>query len=126
MYMKRILDIEDDLLSHAILKKFFKNEYVIDVCTSGEDFYKSFSNIKYDLLLIDIGLSGNKSGLDLIKEIKQNPSYPKTPIICLTASAEIELKKKAIEYGADMHIIKPIIYNHLKENIEELIRMYSN
>ncbi len=119
--MKQMLIVEDDDLTQDILRRIFKNEFETDLCESAEEFYKKYSNKNYDIIIMDISIKGAKHGLDLIKEIKQLPLHLKTPIICLTAHAQMKTRKTAIESGSDLFITKPVANQVLREAVEFLI-----
>jgi CheY-like chemotaxis protein len=118
--MKKILVIEDDDLSVKVTRRIFQTYYEIFACESAEEYYEKYSNVSYDIIIMDISLKGTKSGLELIKEIKGNPSYKSTPILCLTAHAQIKMRQTALEAGADLFIIKPVSNKILKEAVESL------
>jgi DNA-binding response OmpR family regulator len=67
-------------------------------------------------------LKGDKNGAELIKEIKAAPSYTGTPILCLTALSQSEMRQTAIEPGADLLITKPVSNTDLKETVSLLLQ----
>jgi len=120
--MKKMLIVEDDALSQDLMKKIFKSNFEIDICGSVEEYYEKFSKTKYDIIIVDISLKGTKNGLELIMEIKEVQSYTNTPILCLTAHAQTNMRQTAIESGADLFITKPVPNKVLKEAVEFLLK----
>ena len=120
--MKKMLVVEDDLLSQKVIGRIFKNDFGIDFCESVEEYYEKYSNNNFDIIIMDISLKGTKNGFDLIKEIKASPSYTGTPILCLSAHAQIKMRQTAIESGSDLFITKPVSNKVLKEAVEFLIK----
>ena len=123
--MKKMLVVEDDILSQKIMRRIFKNDFEIDECESAEEFHEKYSNKNYHIIIVDISLKGSKHGLDLIKEIKALSLYTNTPIICLTAHAQTKMRKTAVESGADLFITKPVSNKALREAVASLIKIDS-
>ena len=123
--MKKMLIVEDDILSQNVLRRIFKSDFEIDFCESVEEYYKKYSDVNYDIIIVDISLQGRKNGLDLIKEIKTSPTYTGAPIICLTAHAQMQTRKTAMESGSDIFITKPVSNNVLKGTVASLIDIRS-
>ena len=119
--MKRMLVVEDELLSQKVLIRLFKNDFKIDVCESADQFYQNCSNNNYDIIIMDIALRGSKNGLDLIREIKVMPIFAKTPILCLTAYAYAKDRKTAMDTGADLFVPKPVSNDVLKNAVQFLV-----
>ena len=119
--MKKMLVIEDDSLSQDLITRIFKNDFEIDTCESAEEFYEKYSNNNYNIIIMDISIKGNKHGLALIKEIKALPAFSHTPIICLTAHAQSNIRRNAIEAGTDLFFVKPIPNKVLKEAVTSLL-----
>lgn len=123
--MKKMLIVEDDDLSQSVLRRLFRDEFEIDFCESAEEYYNNFSNVCYNVIIMDISLKGSKNGLELIKEIKSSPSYIETPILCLTAHAQTRMRQTAIESGSDLFITKPVPNNILKDAVLNLLLSHS-
>ncbi|MCK9209908.1 MAG: response regulator [Ignavibacteriaceae bacterium] len=119
--MKRMLIVEDDVITQNVMRKIFQSDYQIDLCESAEEYYDKHSSTKYDIIIMDISIKGNKHGLDLMKEIKESPTYDGIPIICLTAHAQMKTRQAAMESGADLFLTKPVFNKMLKEAVTALI-----
>lgn len=73
------------------------------------------------LILLDWMLPG-MSGIDFIKQLKQNVKTRDIPIIMLTAKAEESNKIKGLETGADDYITKPFSPRELIARIKTVLR----
>jgi len=120
--MKKMLVVEDDILSQKVMGRIFKNDFEIDFCESVDEYYEKYSEKRYDIMVIDISLKGMKSGLDLIKEMKNAAPLTNTPILCLTAHAQTKMRQTAIESGTDLFLTKPVSTKILQEAISSLIK----
>ena len=67
------------------------------------------------LILSDINMPG-MSGLELLPKAKA--VRPDVPVIMITAYGDAETKRKALEYGADALLTKPIDFGSLREEID--------
>lgn len=119
--MKKMLIVENDLLSQNLLQRIFRSEFEINICNSAEDYYETFSTTKFDIILMDVSLNGSMNGLELIKDIKETNILKDTPILCLTAHAETRTRQAALEAGAEIFITKPVKNHVLREAVESLL-----
>ena len=75
-----------------------------------------------DLILMDIRLNG-VSGLDIVDEIKSDPSLKDIPIIALTAFAMKNDKAKTISHGCSGYLAKPVTVDLFFETIDQFIKV---
>ena len=117
-----VVDDEEDvkpLFLQRFRRELKKNLVKFDFAFSGQealDHLRSLDEMDCVLILSDINMPG-MSGLDLLKEIKS--SYPELPVMMVTAYGDDDNYKKAMEYGADGFLNKPVDFAHLKKTIFE-------
>ncbi len=116
-----MLIVEDDELSVKIMIRIFRDDFELFICDSAEEFYKKYGDTIFDIIIMDVSLKGTKNGLELIKEIKELPQYSGAPILCLTAHAQTNMRRTAIESGADLFLTKPVRNKILKEAVDFLL-----
>ena len=80
------------------------------------------SKEKYDIIMMDISIRGDKNGLELTKELKSNPSTSGIPVLCYTAHAFNKDRINALEAGCDVYISKPAEVYSLLESLFELLK----
>lgn len=117
-----MLVVEDDFLTQRVFHRIFREEFKVDFCDSGDEYYNKYSNEKYDIIIMDVSLRGSKNGLELINEIKNMPGKKDIPIICLTAHAFAKDRTNALESGADMFLAKPVMNETLLDAVNRLIK----
>ncbi len=76
---------------------------------------------KYNIVIMDITLKGEQSGLSLIRKLKQKKEYREIPIVGLSAHVFSQDRKKALEAGADDYLTKPIGNKKLMDTLEKLL-----
>jgi DNA-binding NarL/FixJ family response regulator len=99
--------IADD---HAIVRKGLKqilsetsDMFVAAEASSGEEALKRISERNYDMVLLDISLTG-KSGLDILRQIKREK--PKLPVVMLSVHTEEQYAIRAFKAGASGYLTK--------------------
>ena len=108
----RILIVEDEYNLADVVKSALKKEnYEVDISTSGDEGLDNALTNIYDLIILDVMLP-KVNGFDILKEIRNNNIN--TKVIMLTAKAELEDKLSGFNLGADDYLTKPF-------HIEELV-----
>ncbi len=101
---RHILVVDDDNRIRDLLKEYLnENNYIISTSENAENAKMKLSQIKFDLIVLDVMMPG-QDGYELTKEIKKNIEVP---IILLTAKGDVENRIKGLELGADDYISKP-------------------
>ena len=106
--MSKVLIVEDNELNLKLFQDLLAiQKYEIISSRDGIGILPIVLSQKPDLILMDIQLSG-VSGIDIIKELKENPSTYDIPIIAITAFAMKNDENKISESGCDMYLSKPV------------------
>jgi len=93
--------------------------YVVDEASDGER-GSYFARInKYDLILLDNVLP-NKMGKQVCREIRD--AGIQSPILLLSAKADVDSKIDLLNTGADDYLTKPFSFEELKARIKSLSR----
>jgi DNA-binding response OmpR family regulator len=122
----KLLITEDDYENQKFLEIFLKKYFTIDICDSSESFYALINNNKYDIILMDISIKGKKDGLELTRELKNDPNYSNIPVICYTAHAFNKDRLNALEAGCDAYLSKPSDIHTLLNSLFDLLREKGN
>ena len=69
-------------------------------------------------VLLDLNLPG-KSGLETLREIRADTALADVPVIVLTGSARADATR-SYESGADHHIVKPLTFSSLIDQLRDL------
>ncbi len=103
MKSKRILIVEDDLISAQYLKTVLEKEgfEVTDIIDSGEEAIKRLNGCRPDLVLMDIILKDEVSGIEAAIR------HPECKTIFLTAYADEEMMESAVDAKAIAYLMKP-------------------
>jgi CheY-like chemotaxis protein len=122
----KLLVVEDDEDSQRFLKLFLKREFIISMCNSGETFYKELVKDQFDVILMDVSLRGEKDGLQITREIKNDEKYKNIPVVALTAHAYQRDKAEALKAGVNYFLTKPVKNETLMETLQTAIKERAN
>ena len=116
----RILIAEDEVATAKALKLLLeKAKYSVDIVHSGTDAWDYILAGHYEVIVLDIMMPG-MSGLEVLAKIRQKRIA--TPVLLLTAKAEIEDRVAGLEAGADDYLPKPFATSELIARIKALGR----
>lgn len=120
--MFEVLLVEDDHAIREMLQGFLQTKnYKVKAAESGEVAFELLAEKLPDLIVLDWMLP-DKSGPDIIREIRKNDIQKDIPILMLTARAEEMDKVKGLDVGADDYMTKPVSLKELNARIKALIR----
>jgi DNA-binding NtrC family response regulator len=101
--MKRILVVDDDRASCDVLSEIFSAQgWDVETTQSPEQALKLAEREKFNLVVSDINLEANLSGLDLLKRLREQ-----APVILVTGFGTLNTAVKATQEGAWDLISKP-------------------
>lgn len=117
----KIILLDDHKLFGSSIKLLLEEQDEIELCdyvSTIDDFFKYLQIKNYDIVLLDINLKSDKTGLDLIKDVLD--IYPDTNIAILTSYDLKNYKETAYKLGVKDFINKSVEIDDL---IERLIRI---
>lgn len=121
----KVVIAEDDFRIAEIHEKFlkkFKEIEVIGKSLNGEQTLQLLEQEETDLLLLDIYLP-DKLGSQLLPIIRE--SFPNVSIIMITAATDKAFLEKALSYGVENYLIKPVSRERFDDVILEYIEKHS-
>ena len=118
----KILIVDDDASHRQMIQVVLSDEgYEIHEAEDGETAINGVTNRFYDLILMDIRMTGI-SGIDALKEIKN--LSPGIPVVIMTAYASVDTAVDALKAGAYDYITKPLDIDELKLLVEKALRFH--
>ncbi len=115
---RRILAVEDDATTAALIRGFIGAAgYEVEVCREAADFEKTLFAFEPDLVLMDVQLSDDVSGHDLVRYVRQSERFATLPVIIVTSDSERRAILDGADAGADMLITKPVDWDVLLSQI---------
>ena len=126
MFMYKICLVEDEAQLNNLIKSYIEKEgYEVISFINGNDAFKIIDKEKIDLWVLDIMLSDNISGYDILKKIREVDTT--VPVIFTSARDQDLDKIMGLELGSDDYITKPYSPKELILRINKFIkRVYNN
>lgn len=116
----RVLYVEDEkVLADAVIHLLKKSNIDVDWADNGEEGCRLAENPAYDCLVLDVMLP-EMSGIEILVHIRKKNIT--TPVIMLSALAEVEDKVRGLNSGADDYLGKPFKTSELIARIQALTR----
>lgn len=116
----KILIAEDEISTAKALKVILeKSKFSVDIVHNGTDAWSYIQASPYEVIVLDIMMPG-MSGLEVLAKIRENNM--KTPVLMLTAKAELEDKVAGLDAGADDYLAKPFATSELIARVKALGR----
>jgi CheY-like chemotaxis protein len=120
-----ILVVDDEPDVPDLFRQRFRREarqgtYVLHFAASGEEALDQLATeIEPELVVIlsDINMPG-MDGLELLREVKLR--RPELPVMMVTAYGDEERRRRAAEYGAMEFVTKPVDFDVLKTQLQQL------
>lgn len=96
-------------MSATLLQDYLKAiGYQVDAMCNGEDFLAQVRHSSPNLILMDVQLSRTLSGLDLLKQLRNEPDLHALPVIVVTAMAMAGDRENFLAQGATDYLSKPL------------------
>lgn len=126
MYNEQILIVEDEpaireMIMMTLEMAGFDSLQAADVAEA----HQQVVDHRPALILLDWMLSGEKSGIDFCRMLKNDDSLAEIPVIMLTAKSEEDSKVYGLDAGADDYMTKPFSTRELISRIKAVLRRSS-
>jgi len=115
-----ILLVEDDaMLAAAIRERARQEDLALDHAGDADSARLLLLDNAYSVILLDLGLPG-ESGLSLLRSLRA--AYNATPVIILTARAQMSERIAGLDAGADDYLVKPFEFSELWARMRAVTR----
>lgn len=116
----RILVVEDEAKVGSFIRRALEEEsYAVDLCADGASGLELARDSNYDLIILDVMLPGI-SGLQILETLRKEKL--KTPVLIVTARAQVDQRVKGLDAGADDYLTKPFAIEELLARVRALLR----
>lgn len=118
----RIMIVDDEFDIQPLFNQKFRSELKngkveLVYCFSAEEaleHLKTVGSTEFVLILSDINMPG-MNGIELLRILKEKYSHLK--VFMITAYDDEEKYQKAVKYGADNYLTKPLDFEKLKKDL---------
>ena len=119
---KKILVVDDESdIALSLRVTFRDSNYEIEHVENGKKCFEFLekSTDRPDVIILDIMMPG-MNGWDVLKKLKENPSWERIPVVFLTARVDYTAENAGKFLGED-YIIKPYDPADLKKRIVKIL-----
>jgi len=118
--MSKALVVDDSRTIRTIIKRILI-DLGFQVCEAGNGVealkVMEAEKNKIDLVLADWNMP-EMNGLDLLKQLRQDPELSALKVIMVTTETELDNMVSALEAGANEYVMKPFTKDILTEKLE--------
>ena len=95
----------------------------VTTLASAEDAFDLFRKRKFDIVISDVQLKGDLTGLGLVRAIRQlDEPYCRVPFLAVSGSISKERQLDVISYGANDFVAKPVAPKELEVRVHNLLK----
>ncbi|PVA07736.1 response regulator [Thalassorhabdomicrobium marinisediminis] len=114
-----LLIVDDDERIRVLLQKFLvRNGFLVTAARDAAHARRILSGLDFDMIVLDVMMPG-EDGVSLCAALRKDRD---TPILLLTAKAEIDDRITGLEAGADDYLAKPFEPKELLLRINSILR----
>jgi two-component system chemotaxis response regulator CheY len=120
--MDKTIMTVDDSTSVRQMVNFTLREagYQVVEAVDGRDALSKLSGTTIHMMITDLNMP-NLDGIELIRQVRANPSYKFIPIIMLTTESQAEKKQEGKAAGATGWIVKPFKPDQLLAVVKKVL-----
>ena len=117
---RSVLVVEDNPSTRILLVYMLKADYDISAAASFDEAMGLIHEKSFDGLVLDINLCEDRTGVDLLRTIRQIPRYKHIPAVACTAYTSFGDRERLLESGFDRYVAKPFTKEQLRNALSLL------
>jgi CheY-like chemotaxis protein len=118
----RILVVDDDAPTRAILQRVLSTDFEADVCETDDGLgaLERLHSEAFDLVLVDLNMQVI-DGVETVQAIRRTPALRKLPVVAVSGAADERRLKQLVELNVTDVIAKPITPQTIRRRLAPLI-----
>ena len=120
-----VLDDEENVgafVKAALPESTFRTIWCADIAGA----IRTIEEVPPDLALVDITLTADSTGFDLVKHLRSRPETERIPIVMMTGMSDTINRERSLRMGADRYLIKPVKPDTLRRVINEVLSAHDD
>ncbi len=118
LILPKLLLVDDDEVTRIMVQLMLQNVYDIEFASTGKEALIMIDETQYQIILLDINLKENISGIDIIRLLRKSSRYASTPIVAATAYTMLGDREKFLAEGFTEYLPKPFTKDDLVKIIQ--------
>lgn len=122
MTASSLLIVDDSVPMHKLIQACLKQDPIVTRCVfDGESALTMATEWRPSLILLDVDMP-HTNGFDVCRRLRANRATAHTPVIFVTADADLSDKIRALDMGAVDYITKPFKPEELRARVRAALR----
>lgn len=118
-----VLVVEDDAAARGLLHVLFEREgYAVTDASTLEEALSAIASDAVDIVILDLVLGARKSGLDVLRTLREHAATARLPVIILTGAPISEWEEEQIRNDRAYVFYKPPKFRELLDYVARLVR----
>lgn len=123
LILPRILLVEDHDMTRRMQIRFLSRSYAVDFASTGEEAIELALEHAYGAVIIDIGLAGGLTGVDVMRTLKHTPAHRSTAMVAVTGYSSDADRERLTAVGFDLYLAKPFRWQEFTEVVRMAVRL---
>ena len=123
LILPKLLLVDDDEITRVMVRMMLQSSYDIEFAATGKQALLMIDETQYQIILLDINLKENISGIDIVRLLRKSPRYAATPIVAVTAYTMMGDRERFLSEGFTYYLPKPFSKEDLVAMIQTTERM---
>jgi len=124
----RVLYVEDSVSQRKLVVAYLEEHgLTVDEFSRGDEAWIAFQENEYDLLITDIMLDGDISGVMLVNQVRRLADRKgDTPILAVTGFDNVSRRIGLLHLGVNDYVTKPVVKDELLARVSNLLEIRDN
>ncbi len=120
---KKILIIDDDIMTLRMLKKHLSEDYEVQLENAGYRFVEHMEDYRVQMILLDIEMPV-MNGMEVFDAFMKAP-HPDIPVVFLSGVTNPQVVREAMEKGAAGYLVKTAPKGELIAKVRQIFKDYA-
>jgi two-component system chemotaxis response regulator CheY len=118
----KIMIVDDCQTTRKLLGIYLKSKGFETVfAENGLDALEKLAANPVSMVITDLNMP-YMDGIELVKNLRADPTWKNVPIIMVTTEADLVEKQKALAAGANEYMVKPVTADMVAQNVKEVLK----
>ncbi len=119
----KVLICDNEVVMRALVSAALRDgDYELIEASDGDAALEMARSTEPDLIVLDVMMPG-RTGFEVLAELRTEERFARTPVVMLTARAQLTDRDAAADGGADRFLGKPFSPRELAAVVDELLEV---
>lgn len=118
---RSVLVVDDDAAARRMMRRILERSgYAVDEASDGRSGLDRAIETQPDLLLLDLRMPGELSGMDVAERMRDDARTSAIPVVIVSASAHLDTRDIIAQVGCRAFLEKPVDFDELRATLAEV------